>query len=123
MVKILGSLALLMFTGGVMSEDSDTVLLDLREAIHALVGDANCLNIVNCRLLTLGSSPCASDVEFLAYSVGVTRNQIELDNLVMEYNLLSDDNSADGHAISCEAPEKTLVNCISGRCVIVRENN
>lgn len=58
--------------GAGAAESDEAALTRLRVEIHQLVGSARCRNLVHCRLLALGVSPCGGPSEYVAYSSGFT---------------------------------------------------
>jgi hypothetical protein len=95
----------------------------LREEITAVIGEAKCRNLVNCRIVGLGVRPCGGPEEYVAYSIWNTERE-EISVLVSEYNLLKEDMMLDSDAVgSCEMLPKPDVNCVRGHCVIVPGTN
>lgn len=92
----------------------------LRGEITAMIGDARCNNLVNCRILALGSSPCGGAEEYVAYSVWSTNGE-DLRSKAMEFNFLREEILARGGAAgSCEMLRESSAACVNGRCVAVQ---
>ena len=91
----------------------------LREQISALIGEARCRNLVNCRLVGLGVRPCGGPEEYVAYSIWNTDRE-GIGIVVSEYNLLREDLMLETDEVgTCESVPKPDVNCINSRCVTV----
>ena len=91
----------------------------LRERITVLIDDARCNNLVNCRVIGLGSRPCGGPEEYVAYSIWKTMVD-EIGSLAAEYNFLREElGSAGGEAGICVVLPEPAVNCVNARCVTV----
>ena len=91
----------------------------LRSRIAAMTVAARCNNIVNCRIIGLGSRPCGGPEEYLAYSIWDTRID-EIEGLAAEYNFLREElHITSGQAGSCEVLPQPAINCVNARCVKV----
>jgi hypothetical protein len=89
----------------------------LRRQITALIGEAPCNNLVNCRILGLGARPCGGPEEYVAYSTWMRRDQIQI--RAQEYNFLREELlSREAVAGTCEALPEPRAACVSGRCVV-----
>jgi hypothetical protein len=92
---------------------------EIRERITVMIDGARCNNIVNCRILALGSRPCGGPEEFVAYSIWDTQVD-EVRSLAAEYNFLREEvDAADGKVGTCNVLTEPAVNCINARCVTV----
>ena len=105
---------------GVRGAESDAeAAARLREQITALIGEARCRNLVNCRLVGLGVRPCGGPEEYVAYSIWNTDRE-GMGIVVSEYNLLREDLMLETDEVgTCESVTKPDVNCIHSRCVTV----
>ena len=101
------------------AETDKEAVVRLRGEIMALIGDASCRNVVNCRVVGLGARPCGGPEEYVAYSIWRTMSD-GFGNLVSEYNLISEDLAIDsGVTSSCERIEEPAADCVNDRCVTV----
>jgi len=92
---------------------------ELRERITIMIDGARCNNIVNCRVLGLGSRPCGGPEEYVAYSIWDTQVD-EIRSLAAEYNFLREEvDAAAGIVGTCDVLTEPAVNCINARCVTV----
>lgn len=92
----------------------------LRSEISAMIGDARCNNLVNCRILALGSRPCGGAEEYLAYSVWSTNGE-DLRTKAMEFGFLREEMLArEGVSGSCELLAEPRAACVNGRCVAIQ---
>jgi hypothetical protein len=92
---------------------------ELRGRITLMIDAARCNNIVNCRVLGLGSRPCGGPEEYVAYSIWDTQVD-EIRSLAAEYNFLREEvDATDGKVGTCEVLPEPAVNCINARCVTV----
>ena len=99
--------------------DGRAEVLRLRKEIDALVGPATCSNLVNCRIIALGSSACAGGAtEYLAYS-WLSTDKAALETRIAEYDFaLEDAQKLGAVAKTCiDAPEPVAA-CVNRRCVI-----
>ena len=95
------------------------VAAELRERITLLIGRARCNNIVNCRIVGLGSRPCGGPEEYVAYSIWDTQAG-KMSSLAAEYNFLREEvNAAGGTVGICNVLPEPAINCINARCVTV----
>ncbi|HZP91474.1 MAG TPA: hypothetical protein VFB20_01145 [Burkholderiales bacterium] len=91
----------------------------LRHEITELIGDARCQNLVNCRVMGLGASPCGGPEEYVAYSIWRTRRD-DLETKVDAYTFLREEAvRAQGKPGSCEALPVPNAACVNLRCVVV----
>jgi len=113
------TLALAMPVVCVAQSDAEAAA-DLRGRIAAMTIHARCNNIVNCRVIGLGSRPCGGPEEYIAYSIWDTKVD-EIGSLAAEYNFLKEEiGSVSGEAGTCEMLPEPGVNCVNARCVLVR---
>jgi hypothetical protein len=117
----MSALTLGLVTPAVCFANSDAeAAVELRERIAAMTVDARCNNIVNCRVIGLGSRPCGGPEEYIAYSIWDTKVD-EIGSLAAEYNFLREElDSVSGVVGSCEVLPEPAVNCVNARCVLVR---
>ncbi len=93
--------------------------LELRERIKVIIDGARCNNIVNCRVLGLGSRPCGGPEEYVAFSIWDTQID-EIKSLAAEYNFLREEvDAASGTVGTCNVLTKPDVNCVNAHCVTV----
>lgn len=101
------------------AESDAEAAADLRARIAAMTVNARCNNIVNCRVIGLGSRPCGGPEEYLAYSIWDTKVD-EIGSLAAEYKFLREElHSTSGQAGSCEVLAEPAINCVNARCVKV----
>lgn len=113
--------ALLAATAGsvALAADDAEAAAELRREIAALIGDARCNNLVNCRVLALGTRACGGPDEYVAYSVWSTSGE-DVRAKAMEYNFLHEDLVARrAQAGSCEVLPEPRAACVNRRCVTV----
>jgi len=102
-----------------LAESDAEAAAGLRERIAALIVDARCNNLVNCRVIGIGSRPCGGPEEFVAYSIWDTKVD-EIGSLAAEYDFLREELNAAGDQVgSCVVLPKPAVNCVNARCVTV----
>lgn len=95
----------------------------LRREITEMIGDAQCRNIVNCRVIGLGFRPCGGYEEYVAYSIWRTQRE-DLETKAMSFNFLREELvRAEGQAGSCEALPGPNAACINSHCVIAPAGN
>ncbi len=95
----------------------------LRGEITTLIGDAQCRNLVNCRVVGLGVRSCGGPEEYVAYSIWNTEGD-QIGILVSEYNLLREDIMLDSdEAGTCEVLPTPDVDCVGSRCMTVPAGN
>lgn len=93
--------------------------VELRERITLMIDAARCNNIVNCRVLGLGSRPCGGPEDYVAYSIWDTQVD-EIRSLAAEYNFLREEvDAAAGKVGTCDVLPEPAVNCVNARCVTV----
>ena len=111
------------FGDAVAAGDDAAEAKRLRGEITEAIGDARCRNLVNCRVVGLGARPCGGPEEYVAYSIWDTDRE-HIDNLVFEYNLLSEDLMLESDmAGACVVIPKPGVDCIHDRCVTIPGTN
>ena len=92
-------------------------LEQMREDVYAMVGEADCNSLDDCRFIGFGSKPCGGPWEFLVYSVKRT-DPAELADVVAEYNALEDTvNQKHGYGSDCSVPNEPTLGVLGGRCV------
>ena len=100
------------------TEEGDRVrLLEMRQAIDALIGDASGASIADCRSAALGSKPCGGPWEYIVYSASST-DTTELANRLTEYNAFEAEmNELYGYVSDCSIPNMPVLVFRNGRCV------
>ncbi len=89
----------------------------LRAEIIGLIGDAECNNLVNCRVIGLGVRPCGGPEEYLAYSTWARRDEIQ--TRALEYNFLREELlSKERISGTCVVLPEPKAACINRRCVV-----
>jgi len=90
----------------------------LRQEIIELIGPAKCMNLVQCRVLPLGSKPCGGPAEYLVYS-WISTDKGALETRVAEYDLLHEDLQKQQQAAgACVVLPEPVAACVNGRCVL-----
>ena len=101
------------------AESDAEAAAQLRERITAMTDHARCNNMVNCRVIGLGSRPCGGPEEYVAYSIWDTKVD-EIESLAAEYNFLREElGILSGDVGSCDVLPEPAVNCVNARCVTV----
>lgn len=104
------------------AETDEEALVRLRSEIMKLIGDANCRNVVNCRVVGLGAKPCGGPAEYVAYSIWRTMSD-EFGNMVSEYNLIAEDVVHESETVgACVRLDEPAADCVNDRCVTVPAN-
>jgi len=94
-------------------------LKNMRDEIGRLIGDPRCVNLVHCRVLSLGSRPCGGASEYLAYS-STTGNREVLEAKAYEYTFLEEEvNRKSSTMGTCQALSEPRVACTRGHCTLV----
>ena len=97
---------------------ADAQLSRLRNDITALVGTAKCANLVNCRIVALGTNACGGPAEYIAYS-WLSTEKAALETKIAGYDFAFEDAKRAGTAVSvCTALPEPIAACMNGRCVI-----
>lgn len=100
------------------AEASVPQLAKLRSEINTLIGNAQCSNLVNCRIAGLGARPCGGAAEYIAFS-WINTDRAGIDTKVAEYNIVYDDYlSKQPQAGACVVLPEPVANCVRNRCVI-----
>jgi hypothetical protein len=111
-----GAFLVSVFASLAAAGDEEAQLSAVRERILGMIGSAPCVNLVHCRLLSLGSLPCGGPAEYLAFS-RITGSQDELENLAMEYTLLHEEVQRERSEMGiCRVLPKPRLACVNGRC-------
>jgi hypothetical protein len=114
----------LLLPAAAIAESDAEAAARLRQEIADLIGEAQCRNLVNCRVVGLGARPCGGPEEYVAYSIWETRDGDAIGILVSEYNFLREDMMLGSDIVgTCEQLPKPGVNCINSRCVTVPAHN
>ncbi|HKQ25069.1 MAG TPA: hypothetical protein VJT81_11570 [Burkholderiales bacterium] len=97
---------------------SSPQLAKLRDEITGLVGPARCMNLVQCRVVSIGIDSCGGPAEYLVYS-WLSTDKGALETKIAEYNFVHEDlQKTQKPPASCAPlPEPTAV-CVNGRCVL-----
>lgn len=100
------------------TEEGDRArLLEMRQAIDALIGDASGASIADCRSAALGSKPCGGPWEYIVYSASST-DTTELANRLTVYNAFEAEmNELYGYVSDCSIPNMPVLVFRNGRCV------
>jgi hypothetical protein len=103
-------------------EREDEARLDrLRAQIEALVGQASCNRVEECRYIGLGAKPCGGNWRYLVYSTAVADPEA-LAGKVAQYNAFEADmNRRYGRISDCSLPAFPALGRYQGRCVDLRE--
>lgn len=118
--KLQLSCALALCTAGLISCDDDTRDADrlaaLNSEIRALVGDATCGDIADCRFIAYGAKPCGGPWEYLIYCVSAV-DSAKLDSLVaLHFALEQKLNEKEGRISDCMAVGPPAVGLVGGKC-------
>lgn len=102
---------------GEAAESDEVAMARIRAEILAAIGPGLCRNLVHCRLLPLGQSPCGGPTDYLAYSSGLG-NPAALETDASEYAFLEEEvrNKKPQTFDKCLplAPHQAV--CIDNRC-------
>ena len=100
------------------AEEGDRAqLAEMRQGIGALVGEAACDSIGDCRVVGLGAKPCGGPWEFLVYSTAST-DSAALAGRLGEHNAFEAFmNQRYGYGSDCSVPVEPVLGCEAGRCV------
>lgn len=118
------ALACAIFAAGIVQADDNadaalaTELPKLRKQIVQLIGMPRCGNLVNCRIVELGSRPCGGPAEYMTFNT-FSADQAAIETKVSEYNFAYDEWLAtrpSGGA--CVKLPRPVAACVNGRCVI-----
>ncbi|HWA14189.1 MAG TPA: hypothetical protein VHA15_13940 [Burkholderiales bacterium] len=106
------------FQAGLAQADPAAELAKLRAEIDGLVGQGRCMNLVQCRVVPLGSTPCGGPAEYLAYS-WISTDKAALETKIAEYGfLLEDVQGRPAAAGACVVPPEPVAACVNNRCVL-----
>jgi hypothetical protein len=103
---------------GLALADPAADLAKLRADIDGLIGAGRCMNLVQCRVAPLGSTPCGGPSEYLVYS-WISTDKAALETRIAEYNFLQEDvQKKQAAAGACVVPPEPVAACVNNRCVI-----
>ena len=98
------------------TEESDRMqLAQMRQDVEALVGEAACASVEDCRFAGLGAKPCGGPWEYIIYSVA---DSAALAKPLAAYNAFETDmNQRYEYASDCSVPNEPMLACSVGRCI------
>ena len=97
---------------------SSPQLAKLRNEIIGLVGPARCMNLVQCRVASIGIDPCGGPAEYLVYS-WLSTDKGALETKIAEYNFVQEDlQKTQQPSASCAPLPEPVAACVNGRCVL-----
>jgi hypothetical protein len=102
---------------GLAQADPAAALAKLRAEIDGLVGQGRCMNLVQCRVVPLGSTPCGGPAEYLAYS-WISTDKAALETKIAEYGFLLEDVQDRQNTGACVVPPEPVAACVNNRCVL-----
>jgi hypothetical protein len=113
-----GAAVFFVLQAGMAQADPAAELAKLRGEIDALVGEGRCMNLVQCRVVALGSTPCGGPAEYLAYS-WISTDKGALETKIAEYGFLQEDvHKSRSAAGACAAVPEPAAACVNNRCVL-----
>jgi hypothetical protein len=93
-------------------------LAKLRNEISGLVGPARCMNLVQCRVVSIGIDSCGGPAEYLVYS-WLSTDKGALETKIAEYNFVQEDlQKTQKPSASCAPLSEPTAACVNGRCVL-----
>ena len=100
------------------ASSDEQALKAVRGEIVSLIGEPRCANLVHCRVLALGASPCGGPSEYLAFS-SLNANRETLEAKAYEYSFLEEEVNRSKTAVgSCEVLPQPRAACVDGRCTL-----
>ena len=97
---------------------SSPQLAKLRNEIAGLVGPARCMNLVQCRVVSIGVDSCGGPAEYLVYS-WLSTDKGALETKIAEYNFVQEDlQKTQKPSASCAPLPEPTAACVNGRCVL-----
>lgn len=98
------------------SESDEAAMRRVRSEIAAMIAPGLCRNLVHCRLLPLGLSPCGGPTQYLAYSSGLG-DPAALETKAAEYAFLEEEvRNKKSSADKCVPLPAYQAVCIDNRC-------
>ena len=93
-------------------------LAKLRNEITVLVGPARCMNLVQCRVASIGIDACGGPAEYVVYS-WLSTDKGALETKIAEYNFVQEDlQKTQQPSASCAPLPEPTAACVNGRCVL-----
>lgn len=90
MVTIFGAMLAAWALAARTAESDEAALARVHDEIVTMIGSGLCRNLVHCRLLPLGLSPCGGPSQYLAYSSGLG-DPAALETKASEYAFLEEE--------------------------------
>lgn len=99
------------------TEEGDRArLVEMRQEIDMLIGDAAAASIADCRYAGIGAKPCGGPWEFIIYSVSST-DSTALDERLKAYDAFEAEmNELYGYVSDCSVPNIPVLVFKDGRC-------
>ena len=99
------------------TEEGDRArLVEMRQEIDALIGDAAGASIADCRYAGIGAKPCGGPWAYIVYSASST-DPTELVSRLAEYNAFEAEmNALYGYVSDCSIPNMPVLVFRDGRC-------
>ena len=92
------------------------LLAELNSEIRAMVSDATCDDIADCRFVGFGAKPCGGPWGYLIYCVSAV-DSAKLISLVSAYfELESEINRKEGRFSDCTVPNPPQLGLVEGKC-------
>lgn len=99
------------------TEEGDRArLVEMRQEIDMLIGDAAASSIADCRYAGLGSKPCGGPWEFIVFSVSSTDSTALAERLTAYDAFEADMNMRYGYLSDCSVPNIPVLVFKDGRC-------
>ena len=100
------------------TEEGDRArLVEMRQEIDMLIGDAAAASIADCRYAGLGSKPCGGPWEYIVYSVSSTDSTALAERLKAYDAFEAEMNELYGYVSDCSIPNRPVLVFKDGRCV------
>ncbi|MCY3772691.1 MAG: hypothetical protein OXG98_11825 [Gemmatimonadetes bacterium] len=100
------------------TEEGDRArIVEMRQEIDALVGDAAGTSITDCRYAALGSKPCGGPWEYIVYSVSTTDSTALAERLTAYDAFEAEMNERYGYVSDCSIPNIPALVFKDGRCI------
>lgn len=99
------------------TEEGDrTRLMEMRQEIDALIGDATGSSIADCRYAGIGAKPCGGPWEYIVYSVSSTDSTALAERLAAYDAFEAEMNELYGYLSDCSVPNIPVLVFEGGRC-------
>lgn len=99
------------------TEEGDRArLVEMRQEIDMLIGDAAAASITDCRYAGLGSKPCGGPWEYIVYSVSSTDSTALAERLKAYDAFEAEMNELYGYVSDCSVPNRPVLVFKDGRC-------